>query len=275
MSVTLFGVCYDGASSFERGAALGPAAIREGLHRASSNSWTESGLDVAGPGVLDDAGDLTPADGPDGRAAIERAIGELLDAGRVPLTLGGDHSITYPIVRAFRARYPRLDILHFDAHPDLYDELDGDRFSHACPMARILEASLADRLVQVGIRTFTGHQREQARRFGVVTHEAKDWAGPPTFRFDAPLYISLDLDVLDPAFAPGIAHPEPGGLSVRDVVAVLQRLDAPVVGADLVELNPRRDASPLTSLVGAKLVKELVDLLRRPRPAVAQTLESR
>ncbi len=263
MTVTLLGICYDGASSYERGAALGPPAIREALRRSSSNSWTELGLDVASPGVLADAGDLTPPDGADGRAAIEAAIGGLLAAGRRPLTLGGDHSITYPILRAFRPHYPRLAVLHFDAHPDLYDTLDGDRYSHACPMARILEEGLADRLVQVGIRTFTGHQREQALRFGVETHEAKDWTGPPTLQFDAPVYISLDLDVLDPAFIEGIGHPEPGGLSVRDVITVIQRLDATVVGADLVELNPRRDGSPRSGLVAAKLLKELVDRMTR------------
>jgi len=263
MTVTLFGVCYDGASSFERGTALGPAAVREALRRGSSNTWTESGLDVAAPSVLDDAGDLTPPDGAAGRAAVEEAVTRLLDDGRTPLIVGGDHSITYPIVRAFRHRYPRLQLLHFDAHPDLYDELDGDRYSHACPMARILEEGLIDRLVQIGIRTFTGHQRDQARRFGVESHEAKDWTGPPTLRFAAPVYVSLDLDVLDPAFAPGISHPEPGGLTVRDVIAVLQRLEATVVGADVVELNPRRDDSPRTGLVAAKLVKELVDRLSR------------
>ena len=269
MSVTLLGVCYDGASSFERGTAQAPPAIRAALHRPSSNTWTESGLDVAAPGVLDDAGDLTPPDGEEGRAAIEGAVDRLLAEERIPLTLGGDHSITHPIVRAFRKRHPRLTILHFDAHPDLYHDLSGDLHSHACPMARILEAGLADRLVQVGIRTFTGHQRDQARRFGVVSHEAREWTGPLTLRFEMPVYLSLDLDVLDPAFIPGIAHPEPGGLSVRDVVTMLQRLEAKVVGADLVELNPARDPSPRSGLVAAKLLKELVDLLHRSRASAS------
>jgi len=262
---TLLGIPYDGASSFETGAGLGPGAIRRGLVRGSTNGWSETGLDVLAPGLLEDAGDLDLADGSDVRERIERRVAALLAGGAVPLVLGGDHSITYPVVRAMHTRYPDLAILHFDAHADLYDEFEGNRFSHACPFARIMEAGLASRLVQVGIRTLNAHQRSQAARFGVELHEMRDWTGPFALRFDRPLYISLDLDVLDPAFAPGIAHPEPGGLSVREVVAMLAHVEATVVGADVVELNPHNDPSPVTELVGAKLVKELVALMVRQR----------
>ena len=89
------------------------------------------------------------------------------------LTLGGDHAITYPILRAYGPHYPDLTILHIDAHPDLYDELEGDRLSHACPFARIMEAGLARRLVQVGVRTLNPHQRQQAERFGVKIFEMR------------------------------------------------------------------------------------------------------
>jgi arginase family enzyme len=147
--------------------------------------------------------------------------------------------------------------LHFDAHPDLYDEFLGNRHSHASPFARIMEEGLAKRLVQVGIRTVNGHQREQAERFGVEFVEMRNWRDDLTLDFDSPVYISFDLDALDPAFAPGVSHREPGGLSTRQAIGVIQRLRAKVVGADIVEFNPRMDPAQITAVVCAKLLKEI------------------
>lgn len=257
--VALLGVPYDAASSFQRGAAGAPRVIREALWSEAGNTWTETGIDLRGGG-LDDEGDLWFTDGEPGdqaRARVEQAVGSILDSGRRPLLLGGDHSITCPALRAVRPRHPRLGILHLDAHPDLYDEFQGDRYSHACPFARIMEEGLADRLVQVGIRTMTGHQRQQAERLGVEVIEMRSWREGTPLRFDSPIYLSLDLDVLEPGLAPGVSHPEPGGLSIRQVLTVIQSMEAPLVGADVVELNPLNDASGLTAGVAAKLVKEI------------------
>jgi agmatinase len=190
-------------------------------------------------------------------ARIETGIRDLLERGLRPVSLGGDHAVTYPILRAFSRKYPKLSILHFDAHPDLYDEFAGNRLSHACPFARIMEEKLASRLVQVGVRTATRHQREQAARFGVEMIEMRNWTAPLAIHFDTPVYISFDLDGIDPAFAPGVSHPEPGGPTTRQVLEVIHGVDAPIVGADVVELNPSRDPSGITALVGAKLVKEI------------------
>ncbi len=261
--ITLLGVRYDASSSFERGAAMGPPAIRAALRRDSTNSWTESGIDVLAPGVVDDAGDIEPGQGEPGRRAIEEAVAGLLTRGATPLVLGGDHSITYPVMRAMAARHAGLTVLHFDAHGDLWDHYEGDRYSHACPFARIMEDGLAAKLVQVGIRTLNRHQWEQVERFGVEIHHMRDWTGRLDLAFEGPVYISLDLDVLDPAFIAGIGHPEPGGLSVRELVTILQRLRGRVVGADLVELNPQNDPSPRSGLVAGKLLKELVAVLSR------------
>jgi arginase family enzyme len=151
--------------------------------------------------------------------------------------------------------------LHLDAHPDLYDELEGNRYSHACPFARIMEEDLVVRLVQVGIRTMNPHQRAQAERFGVEVIEMRDWPPGPVFDFDGPVYLSLDLDVLDPAFAPGTSHHEPGGLSTREVLGLVQNLRAPIVGADIVELNPVRDPVGITAMAAAKLMKEVLALM--------------
>jgi agmatinase len=256
--VALLGVPWDERSSFLRGAALAPPAVRAALHSPSSNLSTESGLDLATETRLLDAGDLELPPGDAALAAIERGVASLLAGGAGVLALGGDHAVSYPVVRAQARVHGPLSIVHLDAHPDLYDEFDGDRFSHACPFARIMEERLASRLVQVGIRTANAHQRAQAARFGVETVAMDDWRPDLTLVVDGPVYVSLDLDVLDPGFAPGVSHHEPGGLSTREVIGLLQRLRGRVVGADLVELNPARDPSGTTAMVAAKLLKELL-----------------
>lgn len=257
--VALLGVCYDGSSSYLRGAAGAPPVIRQALWSEAGNPWTELGVDLS-RAPLDDEGDLAPAANEDPaqvRRAIEAAVRSIAESGRRPLVLGGDHSITYPILRGFRPLHPRLSILHFDAHGDLYHEFQGDRYSHACPFARVMEEGLADRLVQVGIRTMTAHLREQAQRFGVEVIEMKDWRDGMKLEFDTPIYVSFDLDVIEPGLAPGISHREAGGFTVRQALAVLQSLKAPLVGADFVEFNPDADQTGVTAAVSAKLVKEL------------------
>jgi arginase len=169
--------------------------------------------------------------------------------------------VTFPIVAGLASVHGPVHILHFDAHPDLYDDFGGDPLSHASPFARIMERGLATRLVQVGVRTMNGHCREQVKRFGVEVIEMRDFAPDRVPIPDAPLYLSIDMDALDPAFAPGVSHHEPGGLSVRDILAVLQRIRAPIVGADVVEYNPARDINGMTAVVAAKFVKELASLV--------------
>jgi arginase len=264
--VTLIGAPWDGSSSFQRGAALAPSAIREALRSPSSNLWNERGDDLGDADVLNDAGDLTlPSESAAARDAIENGVRAIVVAGRRPLVLGGDHSITYPALRAFRARSEPVTVLHLDAHADLYDRFDGDRYSHACPFARIMEEKLAGRLIQVGVRTLNGHQRSQAAKFGAEILGADRWRDvlPLAARLRGGLYLSIDLDVLEPMLAPGVSHPEPGGLTVREVLEVLAAVRVPVVGADLVEYNPMNDVRDLTARVAAKLVKELVGVMRR------------
>jgi arginase len=257
--VTLLGVPYDASSSFLRGAAGAPKAIRDALWSEAGNSWTENGIDLR-KAPLEDAGDLVFTDGEPNemaRGRIEAAVERIAGSGRRPLVFGGDHSITYPALRGFRRHHPRLTVLHFDAHPDLYDEFEGDRYSHACPFARALEEGLTDRLVQVGIRTITGHQREQARKFGVEVIEMKDWRDGRGLGLQGPVYISFDLDALEPGLVPGLSHREPGGFTVRQALAIIQGVGAPLVGADIVELNPSNDPSGISAAVAAKLAREL------------------
>ena len=257
--VAILGVRYDGSSSYLRGSAEAPPMIREAVWSDVGNPWSELGVDLSAA-ALDDEGDLMPeaaASSQEVRDAIEAAVRRILESNRRPLVLGGDHSITYPVLRAMRSRHPKLVILHLDAHGDLYDVFQGDRFSHACPFARIMEEGLADRLVQVGVRTFNRHQRDQARRFGVEMTEMKDCNGSQTFEFQQPVYLSFDLDVIEPGLAPGVSHREPGGLSIRQAIEIIHSLRGDLVGADFVEFNPVADATGLTASVSAKLVKEL------------------
>lgn len=257
----LLGIPFDMHSSFLRGAAAAPAAIRAAFHSTSSNYWTELGVDLGTAGIFEDAGDLDLSG--DAFACIEKAVSDLLARGLRPVCLGGDHSITLPILRAFGKAIPDLTIVHFDAHPDLYDQLDGDRLSHACPFARIMEEKLAKRLIQVGIRTMNGHQRQQAARFGVEVITMQDLPAISRMNVDGPVYVSFDIDVLDPAFAPGISHREPGGMSVREAIARLHGLSDTIVGADVVEFNPAQDVSQLTAMVAAKIVKEVLGKMLR------------
>jgi len=254
---TLLGIPFDGQSSYLRGAGEAPAKIREALRCDASNSWTELGVDLGGAGSYEDAGDLAFAE-KDAFATIENGVGALVEQGKRPVCLGGDHSITYPIVKAFARRYREVTIFHFDAHPDLYEEFEGNRMSHACPLARIMESKLAKRLVQVGIRTINQHQREQAKRFGVEVVEMRGLPAYEKVKAAGPVYITFDMDVLDPAFAPGVSHREPGGMSVREAIAHLHAIDGEIVGADVVEYNPVRDLGGLTATVAAKIVKEIL-----------------
>lgn len=259
--VAVVGIPWDAHSSFARGAAAGPAHIREALLSPSTNLSTESRLDLDADDRFVDAGDVAleeGARGADAVRAIEHHLVAALGAGASVVALGGDHAISYPVVRAHASIHGPLAIVHLDAHPDLYDAFEGDRYSHACPFARILEEGLARSLVQVGIRTMNAAQRAQADRFGVEVIPMHEWSTDLVLAFEGPVYLSVDLDVLDPAFAPGVSHQEPGGCSTRDVLRLLHSLRGHLVGADIVELNPSRDVNGTTARVAAKILKEVV-----------------
>ena len=256
--ITVVGIPFDKNSSYLSGPALAPKRIREAMFCESSNMWTEDLIDLgefSGWEVLDD---MRLSSQENVFELIENEIRQLLKRRLRVISLGGDHSITYPIIRAYGEGYQNLNILHLDAHPDLYDELDGNQYSHACPFARILEENIVIRLVQVGIRTMNGHQYEQAKRFGVEVIEMKDIGKMGQIKFDGPVYLSLDLDCLDPAYAPGVSHHEPGGMSTREVLGIIRNFEGRLVGADIVEYNPERDIHGMTGMVAGKILKEII-----------------
>jgi arginase len=255
----ILGIPFDEKSSYLKGPAKAPQAIREASTEKAINAWTESGIDLERETVIADLGDLNVSGSPETIfLRIEKRVRGILEKDAVPILLGGDHSISYPSVKAFSWKYKSLDILHFDAHPDLYEELYGDRYSHACPFARIMEEGFAENLVQVGIRAATGQHREMAKKYRVRMIEMKNIKEKIALDFFNPLYISFDVDALDPAFAPGVSHQEPGGLSSRQVIDIIHSLKARVVGLDVVEVNPDRDSSGITASAAVKIIMEIL-----------------
>ncbi len=260
-NVVIVGVPSDENSSFLRGCADAPDIIRAAVHSESANMWSEQGFELKFDENCTDLGDLSFSEGPEGFDQITAAIDQQLSAGHKVLSLGGDHAVTFPIIRAFANHFSQLTLLHFDAHGDLYHNFQDNPLSHASPFARIMESDLVGRLIQVGIRTLNQHQRDQVERFGVEVYGVNQVSEVMALDLTGPVYISLDLDALDPAFAPGVSHHEPGGLSTRDIINVIHSIQANVVGADIVEYNPTRDINGMTSMVAAKLLRELMGVM--------------
>uniref|UniRef100_A0A0E0P4E2 Arginase 1, mitochondrial n=1 Tax=Oryza rufipogon TaxID=4529 RepID=A0A0E0P4E2_ORYRU len=273
-SACLLGVPLGHNSSFLQGPAFAPPRIREAIWCGSTNSSTEEGKELNDPRVLTDVGDVPIQEIRDCGVEDDRLMNVVSESVKTvmeedplrPLVLGGDHSISYPVVRAVSEKLGGpVDILHLDAHPDIYDAFEGNIYSHASSFARIMEGGYARRLLQVGIRSITKEGREQGKRFGVEQYEmrtfSKDREKLESLKLGEGVkgvYISVDVDCLDPAFAPGVSHIEPGGLSFRDVLNILHNLQGDVVAGDVVEFNPQRDTvDGMTAMVAAKLVREL------------------
>lgn len=263
----LLGAPHDAGSSFRPGARLGPKSIRE--MAASLSPCDERGADLSRLAAVD-AGDLTlPGTAPQAYGRIEEAVGRIVDAGAMPIVLGGDHAITVPAFTAVAKRHPGISLLYLDAHPDLYPEYDGDPYSHACVVHRILELESVDgrRITQVGIRASTPAQREAAQAAGVQTVHAWEVDGF-SYAVSGPVYLSVDIDVLDPAHAPGCGNPVPGGLSTRQLLDLLHGLaGVELVGMDVVEVNPLLDPSGVTALAAVRVVTEVLGIAGRGRDA--------
>ncbi|MDA7977222.1 MAG: agmatinase [Pirellulales bacterium] len=263
-SIQLFGIPFDAKSTHLRGPAQAPQKIRETLNNGSGNWFSECGRDLQEPGLWNDTGDLPLTDDwDDASSQIRQRAADVVQAGAKFLALGGDHSVSFPLIEAVAthcesSRQEPLTIVHLDAHPDLYDNFEGDKFAHACPFARVMESFPRTRLIQIGIRTATQHQREQMERFGVECFPAAQWNIDQLPQPSGAVYLSLDMDVFDPAYAPGVSHHEPGGLSTRDALQIIARLQGQLISADLVEFNPSRDPVEITAAAAAKLTKEML-----------------
>lgn len=253
--VGLLGLPTDSHSSFVRGAAKAPPVIRTALRSPHAHLTATNGLVM--DDVLHDFGDVAVQEDGGDFDRIVAAVAEAFRAGPA-VALGGDHMVTYPVLAGIAAAgMAPPQIVHIDAHSDIYDDFEGDPLSHASPFARIMERGLAAGLTQLGIRTPNAHLLAQIKRFGVKAFAPDEHAAGVASLPVGPTYLSIDLDGLDPAFAPGVAHHEPGGLTTREVLEVIWKTPGPVIGGDIVELNPDRDVNGMTATLAAKLLKEL------------------
>jgi agmatinase len=273
--VAIVGVPFDAGVSYRPGARFGPQAVRasskllRAYHQAMDVSpWSSD--------QVADAGDLAPNpfDIGEAIAAIEAGARETLERADVLLALGGDHTIALPLLRVARERHGPIALVHLDAHLDTWDTYFGAAYTHGTPFRRAFEEGLLapDRCAHVGIRgpIFGPSDLVEDASFGFeiisTVDVARSGVDAAVNRIrarvgDSPLYISIDIDVLDPAHAPGTGTPEPGGLTTREVMLLLRGLaDLPLVGADVVEVAPPYDHAELTSLAAANLAYELLTL---------------
>lgn len=263
--VLLQGIPTDINSSYKRGCSKAPKEIIKALNCDSSNMYGELGYEIKLNKNCINTGDLKLNENINDFDIIVSQTAKKIKYKNKIISLGGDHFITYPLIKAFHKYYKNLNIIHFDAHSDLYENFQNNPFSHASPFARIMEQNLASNLIQIGIRTLNDHQKQQAKKFHVKLISPYQIEEALNLNLKEPTYISIDLDALDPAFAPGVSHYEPGGLSVRDIIKVLHSLNANIVGADIVEYNPLNDINSQTAMVCAKLIKEIFNIMQKGR----------
>ena len=274
--IAVVGVPFDSAVSYRPGARFGPAAVREASRLLRPYN---PALDVSpfGAAQVVDAGDIAvnPYDITEAIGTVEAQAGELLDEGSRLVTVGGDHAIALPLLRAAARRHGPVALLHFDAHLDTWVTYFGERYTHGTPFRRAVEEGVLDTsaLCHVGTRGPLYGKRDLAddERFGfgivssadVMRRGPDEIAGLLRERVGArPLYVSVDIDVLDPSHAPGTGTPEAGGITSRELLEILRGLtDRQLVSADVVEVAPAYDHADITSVAAAHVTYDLVSLL--------------
>jgi agmatinase len=263
----ILGVPFDSSTSYRPGTRFGPDAIRQAAAALESNSYFIKDVYLEDAAPFDE-GDVVVSIGDvsETLARVERAVEEVAGRG-VPILLGGEHTITLGALRALSRARPCLVV--FDAHLDLRDEYLGLRLGHATFMRRLLETSPPPKVIYVGARAFSREEVEAIRRSSITVRWAQDFVslGPVNVasgivselsRCES-LYVSVDMDVFDPAYAPGVGNPEPLGLTPMDVLTVINRIvDERLVGADVVEVSPPYDVGGSTSALAAKVVLEII-----------------
>lgn len=269
---------FDSGVTYRPGARFGPGAIRAGSKLLRPY---HPGLDVEpfGAQQVADAGDIAcnPFDIAEAITSIERGATEVLEGAGKLVTIGGDHTIALPLLRATRAKFGQVALVHFDAHLDTWDTYFGAPYTHGTPFRRAAEEGLfvSERSAHVGIRgplyAKTDLSSDEGLGFTIVSSadyargSIDDVAARLRDRVgDAPVYVSIDVDVMDPAHAPGTGTPEAGGLTSRELLLTLRAFDGlPIVGADVVEVAPAYDHAELTTIAASHVVYELLGLMAR------------
>ncbi|WP_371778946.1 agmatinase [Streptosporangium subroseum] len=279
--VAVVGVPFDSGVTYRPGARFGPAAVRQGSRLLKPYNPAQDVMPFAAQQVVD-AGDIAcnPFDIGAAVVQVEAGLRELTAEGGRAVTIGGDHTIALPALRTATATHGPVALVHFDAHLDTWDTYFGEPYTHGTPFRRAAEEGLLirDASAHVGIRgsLYDPRDLDDDARFGfTIVHCAEmDLIGPHGVAErvrarvqDAPVYLSIDIDVLDPAFAPGTGTPESGGMSSRELLSVLRGLSGlNIVGADVVEVAPAYDHAEITSVAAATVAYELVSLLAGKRP---------
>lgn len=200
---------------------------------------------------------LAPGNTPAALKSIYHAAARIFTDGKIPFTVGGEHLISSPLILAASERYPDLVVFHFDAHADLREDYMGMRESHASVMRRVAEIIGPENIYQFGIRSGSREEREFARRTHLLQWPGESLAKAIEETKGRPVYLTIDIDVVDPAFAPGTGTPEPGGCTSADILgAVNQFAAANLIGFDLVEVSPPNDSSNITSILAAKIIRQ-------------------
>lgn len=264
--IVLYGAPFDSTTSYRPGARFGPSAIRHESYGIETYSPYQR-LDLEDANVFD-SGDLELCFGDSSAAlaVIGERVNEIVSCGKLPLLLGGEHLVTLAPVEVLFKRYPDLHIIHFDAHADLRDDYLGARLSHACVMRRIHDLVGDGRIHQFGLRSGERGEFEFASEhtdMHALTLDGLDETVNSLARLKAPVYVTVDLDVLDPSEFPGTGTPEAGGVSFLQLFGALKKICAElnVVGADLVELAPNLDSSGRSTALACKLLRELILML--------------
>jgi len=278
--VAVVGVPFDAGVTYRPGARFGPSAIRQGSRLLRPYNPALDVSPFAGMQVVD-AGDVAanPFDIPEALASVQAAVRELTDEARRVVVLGGDHTIALPVLRALQDQHGPLALVHFDAHLDTWDTYFGAPTTHGTPFRRAWEEGLLlpGKSMHVGTRgplyAASDLTEDAGMGFSIVSSREMDDLGArgvvERIRSrvgDAPVYLSIDIDVLDPGFAPGTGTPEPGGLTSRELLAIVRGLDGTnVVGGDVVEVAPAYDHAEITALAAANLAYEYCSLFARAR----------
>mgnify|MGYP000611990223 FL=1 len=276
--IAVVGIPFDAGTSYRPGARFGPAHIRESSRLLRPYNPAQDASPFALAQVVD-AGDIAvnPFNIELAVQQIEDGVDELLDDGMKLVTLGGDHTIAYPILKSLHKKHGPITVIHFDAHLDTWDTYFGAPLTHGTPFRRASEEGFIDleSCLHVGIRgplyADTDLSDDKKLGFEVVTSIDMDKLGIEGVikRMLArvgnkPVYVSIDVDVLDPAFAPGTGTPEMGGLSSREMLALLRALETVnLVGADIVEVSPQYDSAQITGFAAAHMAYELITLMAR------------